>query len=154
MFLGWNIFIYEDRIWIITIIFMSITLPILHWIWKCVLICANFTIYLKNSYCRSGKYSNHFVRLVQCTCVICCCACTNTQCAQCLVNTCTKSGSRRINKNSQKNNVLRGLGLCIPIYHDVWTVKPLEDKWAKTWLLKNTVSFLKLYLHYWMFLHM
>ena len=47
MFLGWNMFIYEDRIWIITIIFMSITLPILHWIWKCVLICANFTIYLK-----------------------------------------------------------------------------------------------------------
>ena len=148
MFLGWNMFIYEDRISITTIIFMSITLPILHWIWRCVLICANFTINIpKNSYCRSGRYSNHFVRLVQCSCVICCCACTNTQCAQCLVNTCTKSGSRRI-------NVLRGLGLCIPIYHDVWTVKPLEDKWAKTWLLKNTVSFLKLYLHYWMFLHM
>ena len=112
----------------------------------CFNLCEFYNI-PKNSYCRSGRYSNHFVRLVQCTCVICCCACTNTQCAQCLVNTCTKSGSRRINKNSQKNNVLRGLGLCIPIYHDVWTVKPLEDKWAKTWLLKNTVSFLKLYLH-------
>ena len=112
----------------------------------CFNLCEFYNI-PKNSYCRSGKYSNHFVRLVQCTCVICCCACTNTQCVQCLVITCTKSGSWRINKNSQKNNVLRGLGLCIPIYHDVWTVKPLEDKWAKTGLLKNTVSFLKLYLH-------
>ena len=112
----------------------------------CFNLCEFYNI-PKNSYCRSGRYSNHFVRFVQCTCVICCCACTNTQCVQCLVNTCTKSGSWRINKNSQKNNVLHGLGLCIPIYHDVWTVKPLEDKWAKTWLLKNTVSFLKLFLH-------
>ena len=67
----------------------------------CFNLCEFYNI-PKNSYCRSGRYSNHFVRFVQCTCVICCCACTNTQCAQCLVNTCTKSGTRRINKNSQK----------------------------------------------------
>ena len=149
MFLGWNMFIYEDRIWIITIIFMSITLPILHWIWRCVLICANFTINIPKT--RIAEVADIAIILIGLynvhDCVICCCTCTNTQCVQCLVITCSKSGSRRRNKNSQKNNVLHGLGLCIPIYHDVWTVKPLEDQWAKTWLLKNTVSFLKLYLH-------
>ena len=84
----------------------------------CFNLCEFYNI-PKNSYCRSGKYSNH-CRLVQFTCVICCCACTNTQKCTVLSHiTCSKSGSRRINKNSQKNNVLHGLGLCIPIYHDV-----------------------------------